>query len=175
MASSGTAAARADTASAAADGGQYLTFVLGRETFAIAILGIREIIGYTPPTEVPLMPPQVRGVINLRGAVMPVVDLAARLGRTMAPVTKRTCIVIAELGMNGERQMLGMVVDAVTEVLEVSAEDIEPPPSFGGAVRTDFIEGIAKVDGHFVVILNTERMLSVDELAALHVERSSDG
>ena len=146
---------------------QYLTFVLGAETFAMGILAIKEIIEYSTLTEVPMMPASVRGVINLRGSVVPVVDLSVRFGRTPAAVTKRTCIVIVEISLNDTRQDVGVVVDAVNEVLEIPAEDIEPPPTFGTRIRTDFIQGMGKVNHRFVILLDVNQVLSLDELAEL--------
>lgn len=141
---------------------QYLTFMLGSEVFAIGILGIKEIIEYGHLTEVPMMPSCVRGVINLRGAVVPVVDLQARFGRPISQVTKRTCIVIVETGTDAEAQVIGMVVDAVNEVLDLPASDIEPPPSFGSAIRRDFVCGMAKVRGKFVIVLDAANVLSIE-------------
>jgi purine-binding chemotaxis protein CheW len=149
---------------------QYLTFVLGRETLAIGILIIKEILEYGQPTEVPMMPTYIRGVINLRGAVVPVVDLAARLQRMSMPVTKKTCIVIVEIDLAGERQIIGVVVDAVNEVLEIARTEIEPPPAFGTSIRNEFIAGLGKVNGKFVVILNIEGVLGVEELSGLAPE-----
>ena len=116
-----------------------------------------------------MMPPYVRGVINLRGAVVPVIDLAVRFGRAAAPVTKRTCIVIIEVMVNDERQVIGVVVDAVNEVLDIPASDIEPPPAFGSGIRTDFILGMGKVHSKFVILLNVSHVLAFDELASLSV------
>ena len=146
---------------------QFLTFHLGEEMFAIGILSIREIIEYGQLTEVPLVPPFIRGVINLRGAVVPVVDLKARFGGGATQVTRRTCIVIIELEAGEECQVIGIVVDAVSEVLEIPGTEIEPPPLFGARIRTDFISGMGKVGGHFVILLDMGRVLSVDELADL--------
>lgn len=146
---------------------QYLTFILGAETFALGILAIKEIIEYSSLTDVPMMPPYVRGVINLRGAVVPVIDLAVRFGRASAPVTKRTCIVIIEIMANEERQVIGIVVDAVNEVLDIPAADIEPPPAFGAGIRTDFILGMGKVHNKFVIVLDVNHVLAFDELAGL--------
>ncbi len=146
---------------------QYLTFMLGGEIFAIGILAIKEIIEYGNLTEVPMMPDYIRGVINLRGSVVPVVDLSARFGRPGTELTRRTCIVIIEVATEEEKQVVGVVVDAVNEVLEIPAEQIEPPPSFGARIRTDFICGMGKVGGRFVILLNVSRVLSVDELAML--------
>lgn len=153
---------------AVTEAAQYLTFMLGGETFAIGILHVKEIIGYGGLTEVPMMPECIRGVINLRGAVVPVMDLAARFGRQPSPITKRSCIVIVELEANGERQDMGVVVDAVNAVLEIPASEIEPPPAFGAKIRTDFIEGMGKIDGRFVILLNVDKVLSTDEIVALN-------
>jgi purine-binding chemotaxis protein CheW len=146
---------------------QYLTFVLGGEAFAIGILAIKEIIEYGHLTEVPMMPASVRGVINLRGAVVPVMDLQARFGRPASAVTKRTCIVIVETGEADDGQVIGVVVDAVNEVLELPASDIEPPPSFGSAIRSDFVCGMAKVRGKFVIVLDVANVLSIEDLPTL--------
>jgi purine-binding chemotaxis protein CheW len=146
---------------------QYLTFMLGDEMFAIGILGIKEIIEYEGLTEVPMMPACVRGVINLRGAVVPVMDLSSRFGKPASAVTKRTCIVIVEIEGAGERQDMGVVVDAVNAVLEIPSSEIEPPPAFGARIRTDFIEGMGKVNGKFVIMLNVNQVLSTEEIGAL--------
>jgi purine-binding chemotaxis protein CheW len=147
--------------------GQYLTFMIGGEMFAISILGIKEIIEYGHLTTVPMMPDFIRGVINLRGAVVPVVDLSARFGRAASEVTRRSCIVIIEVESAEEKQDVGVVVDSVSEVLEIPATEIEPAPSFGARIRADFISGMGKVNGQFVIILNANRVLSVDEMAVL--------
>jgi purine-binding chemotaxis protein CheW len=154
-------------AQAAADSAQYLTFMLGGEIFAIGILAIKEIIEYGGLTSVPMMPECVRGVINLRGAVVPVIDLSSRFGRQATVIGRRTCIVIVEMEAEGERQVMGVMVDAVNAVLEISASDIEPPPSFGAKVRTDFIKGMGKVNGKFVILLNIDSVLSNEEVGAL--------
>lgn len=146
---------------------QYLTFSLGGEMFAVGILNVREIIEYGTLTEIPMMPPFIRGVINLRGRVVPVIDLAARFGGGQSQVGKRTCIVIVELVAGEERRELGIIVDAVSEVLEIAKADIEPPPSFGAKIRADFIAGMGKVNGKFVIILRIDRALSSDDLSAL--------
>ena len=164
---------RVETQSAAAGtaaGGQaqqYLTFVLAGEVFAIGILAIKEIIEYSNPTSIPMMPEYLRGVINLRGLVVPVIDLAVRFGKPASPVTKRTCIVIVEIELEGERYDVGAVVDAVNAVVEIPASDIEPPPSFGARIRTDFIAGMGKVDGRFVILLDSRHVLAPAELESL--------
>src|SRR6185369_3836668 len=147
--------------------GQYLTFVLGGEVFAIGILSIKEIIEYSHLTAVPMTPEYVRGVINLRGAVVPVLDLQVRFGKPSSPVTKRTCNIIVEVEAAGERHDIGIVVDTVNAVLDIPDSEIEPPPTFGAHIRTEFIQGMGKVNGQFVVLLNVDRVLAGDELQAL--------
>lgn len=149
---------------------QYLTFMLGGETFALGILTIKEIIEYRSLTELPMMPASVRGVINLRGAVVPVVDLQARFGRVSSPVGKRTCIVIVEVGASDCRRVVGLVVDAVNAVLEIGAAQIEPAPAFGARIETGFIQGMGKVDDGFVIVLNAQSLLSqvrIDSLSGV--------
>ncbi len=151
----------------AADNTQYLTFLLDRELFAIGILAIKEIIGYGDVTVVPLMPEFIRGVINLRGSVVPVIDLAARFRRKPAPTTKRTCVIIVEIGSEGARHVVGVIVDAVNEVLDIPASEIEPAPEFGAKIRTDFIRGLGKVNGRFVILLEMDHVLSIEEMSTL--------
>ncbi|NMG65536.1 chemotaxis protein CheW [Azoarcus indigens] len=150
---------------------QYLTFTLNAEIFAIGILHIKEIIEYGSLTEIPMMPAFIRGVINLRGAVVPVIDLSARFGGRQTEIARRTCIVIVELVQTVEdgelRQDIGIMVDSVNEVLEIPATDVEPPPAFGSRIRTDFIRAMGKVEGRFVIILDLDRVLSVEEMAQL--------
>ena len=148
---------------------QYLTFTLGSEMFSIGILCIKEIIWYANLTEVPMMPACIRGVINLRGAVVPVMDLSARFGKPPTAVTKSTCIIIIEMETQSgeETQSMGVVVDAVQAVLEIASSDIEAPPTFGAKIRSDFIEGIGKVNGKFVIVLNVNRVLSPEEIGAM--------
>ena len=151
---------------------QYLTFALGDDVFALDIRTVREIIQYSAMTTVPLMPDFVRGVINLRGAVVPVIDLQARFGRSQAPVNKKTCVVIVDVSRNGEKVELGLMVDAVSEVIDIAQTQIEPPPQFGTSIQRDFILGMGKVAGEFIVILEPERALSIDDMATL-VEKST--
>jgi purine-binding chemotaxis protein CheW len=153
---------------------QLLTFQLGGEPFAIAIQAIREIIEYGSVTEVPLMPEFIRGVLNLRGAVVPVIDLAARFGRARTEIGQRSCIIILELESLAEGedegsqvQEIGVVVDAVSEVMEVPQDQIQPAPPFGARIRADFVSGMVELDGRFVIILDVGRVLSVDEMALL--------
>lgn len=146
---------------------QYLTFRLGDESYALSLLSVKEIIEYGGVTAVPLMPAFVRGVINLRGRVVPVIDLALRFGQAAAPISRRTCIVIVESGEEAERQDVGVVVDSVSQVVEIPSSDIEPGPSLGTRLRADFIAGMGKLDGDFVIMLDIHRILSADEIAAL--------
>ena len=146
---------------------QYLTFLLNGEPFAIGILCIKEIIEYNGLTEVPMMPDCIRGVINLRGAVLPVVDLAVRFGKKPGAVSKKTCVVIVEVKTADGSYDMGVVVDAVNAVLEIPRNEIEPAPAFGAKIRTHFIEGMGKVNGHFVILLNVNEVLSIDEMSTL--------
>jgi purine-binding chemotaxis protein CheW len=164
----GSAAAPAQASTA-----QYLTFLLADGVFAMDIATVREIIQHGQLTPVPLMPSFVRGVMNLRGAVVPVIDLQARLGKPPATVGKKTCVIIFDAQRENERVELGLMVDAVSEVIEIPDSQIEPPPQFGSAVKRDFIKGMGKVDGKFVIILDPEKALDVDEMADL-VERAQE-
>ncbi|MGR9012125.1 MAG: chemotaxis protein CheW [Gammaproteobacteria bacterium] len=146
---------------------QYLTFMLSGETYAISILRIKEIIQYGQLTEVPRMPSFIRGVINLRGAVVPVIDLSARFGKPPTQVGRRNCIIIIEVDLEDETHSIGVMVDAVNAVLEISDSEIEPPPTFGTNIRTEFIAGMGKINGKFVIILNIQQVLSMDEMATL--------
>ena len=147
--------------------GQYLTFWLGDEAFALDIRSVREIIQHGPMTTVPLMPAFVRGVINLRGAVVPVIDLNARFGREPAQVGKKTCVVIFDALRDGERTELGLMVDAVSEVVDLAGDAIEPPPNFGTSVRRDFIRGLGRLGERFVILLEPDKAFDMDEMAQL--------
>lgn len=154
---------------------QYLTFTLGGEMFAVAILNVKEIIEYGTVTEIPMLPGFIRGVINLRGAVVPVIDLSCRFGGKVTDVARRTCIVIVEMSEGDTKQDIGVMVDAVSEVLEIAHTEIEPPPAFGAKIRTDFISGMGKINGKFVIILDVARVLSVEEMAMLTQASDSTG
>ena len=151
---------------------QYLTFVLGGEMFAVGILNVKEIIEYGQLTEIPMMPAFIRGVINLRGRVVPVIDLSARFGGRVAEVSRRTCIVIVEVIDEETQHDIGIMVDAVSEVLDIPGNEIEPPPTFGAKIRAEFIFGMGKVSGKFVIILNISKVLSIEEIAQI---TSTDG
>jgi purine-binding chemotaxis protein CheW len=146
---------------------QYLAFVLGGEAFAMDIRSVKEVIQYGALTEVPLMPDFIRGVLNLRGAVVPVLDLSVRFGRPPTEVARRTCVVILEVEHDGDTVELGVIVDNVSEVLEIGASEIEPAPSFGSSLRSEFLAGVGKVGGKFVILLDVNHVLSIDELAAV--------
>lgn len=150
-----------------AESAQYLTFLLGSEMFAINILNIKEIIEYGQLTEVPRMPSFIRGVINLRGSVVPVIDLSSRFSKSPASVTRKTCVVILEVVFDGEQHIVGVMVDAVNAVLDIETDQIEPAPAFGANIRSDFIAGMGKVNQKFVIILNVNRVLSMDEMSEL--------
>jgi purine-binding chemotaxis protein CheW len=146
---------------------QYLTFALAGEEFAIDILRVKEIIEYASPTKVPMTPASIRGVINVRGSVVPVVDLAVRFGLPPGEVTKRTCIIIVEVDLDGDNTMMGIVGDAVNEVTYLTADDIEPPPNFGTRVAVEFLVGFGKIGERFVLLLDVNRVLSAEEFEAL--------
>jgi purine-binding chemotaxis protein CheW len=137
---------------------QYLTFRIGNENYGLELSQTREIIEYSGITEVP---------INLRGEVVPVIDLAVRLGRKSIEVQKRTCIIVVELQNNEQNHVLGLLADSVSEVIEMNDENIEDAPSFGANIRADFIQGIAKREDEFVVLLDANNALSIRELAHL--------
>src|SRR5574341_1065111 len=141
----------------------FLSFSLDQVDYAVAILQVREILQYEPVTRVPSVPRSVRGVINLHGAVVPVVDLCLKSGLPATPVSSRTCILIVEARLDGEPAVLGGLADSVSEVLELGEGDIEPPPAFGTRVKVDFLLGMGKVDGRFVLLLDLDRVLSADE------------
>ncbi|MCG5514033.1 chemotaxis protein CheW [Ectothiorhodospira shaposhnikovii] len=147
---------------------QYLSFMLKGDVYAIGILHIKEIIEYDKVTSVPMVPDFIRGVINLRGAVVPVIDLARRFGKSVSQINRRTCIVLIELAdAQDETHVLGLVVDAVNEVLEIADVDVLPPPAFGARIRTDFIQGMGRVGEDFVIILQLDQILSAEEMQLL--------
>jgi purine-binding chemotaxis protein CheW len=143
---------------------QYLTFFLAREECAISILKVREIIEYDAVTTVPKMPQWVRGVINLRGSVVPVIDLTAKFGMEQKPVGKTTCIVIVETRFENQEAIVGLIVDAVNQVMELSADDIQPVPDFGTRVKMDYLIGMAQSGRKFAMLLDVEKVLTTEEL-----------
>ena len=146
---------------------QHLAFGLGGELFAMGIRHVKEVIQFGEMTRVPLMPPFVRGVINLRGAVVPVIDLSIRFGREATDASRRTCVVILDVPRGDALMVLGILVDNVSEVLSLADSEIEPPPALGNDPRARFILGIGKTDERFVILLDVARILSESELSEL--------
>ena len=159
------AVAASAPAGAQSKSSQFLTFALAGEVYAIDILNIKELIEYGNLTPVPMMPDYIAGVMNLRGSVVPVIDLAARFGTEPIEITKRTSIVVVEVSDRDTESEIGIVVDLVNEVIDIVAEDIEPPPAFGAHIRADFIAGMGKIDGRFLILLDVSNVLSIDELS----------
>ncbi len=147
-----------------AESRQYLSFVLGDELFALEIPKVREVLEYTRITRVPKMPEFMRGVINLRGSVVPIADMRVKFGMPVSEPTLNTCIVVMEIEMDGEVTVMGALVDSVKEVLELGPEQIEPPPRMGTRLKTDFIKGMGKHNEEFLIILDIDKVFSVQEL-----------
>ena len=147
--------------------GKYLTFSLAEEEYGIGILKIKEIIGMLPITSVPQTPEFVKGVVNLRGKVIPVMDLRLRFGMMSIDYTERTCIIVVEIAGQSGTILVGIVVDAVSEVLNIKGDDIEKTPTFGTKLNTDYILGMAKMEGGVKILLNIDQVLSSDELSVL--------
>jgi len=143
---------------------QYLTFLLADEEFAISILKVKEIIEYDTVTKVPKTPKWIRGVINLRGGVVPVIDLAVKFGLEERPVTKTTCIIIVEGQFEDESTTVGVVADAVSQVMELTTEKIQQVPEFGTCVKVDYLLGMAQLGKKFALLLDVDKVLSTDEL-----------
>ncbi len=144
---------------------QYLTFHLAGEEYAVGILQVKEIITYGILTKVPHTPASIRGVINLRGNVVPVVDLGVKFGLAASPVTDRTCIVIVEANINDTQTVVGVVADSVSQVISMSRDNILPAPAFGTRVRIDFLRGMGKSGEKFVLVLDIDKVLGADDLA----------
>lgn len=145
---------------------QYLGFHIAGEEYAIGILRVREILEYDIVTRVPTTPRSIRGVINLRGSVVPVVDLAVKLGLSESVVTKRSCVVVVEMVLEGERTVMGLLADAVTQVFDLPATEIEPPPPFGTRIRVECLLGMGRAGKKFVLLLDIDRLLSTDDVTA---------
>ena len=146
---------------------QYLTFTLGEEEFALEIGKVREVLDYPQITRVPRMPDYLCGVINLRGNVVPVVDLKLKFNLCATERSVDTCVVIVEVDIAGESTVMGALADAVHEVLDLAASDIEPPPRMGGRLNTEFIKGMGRQGEKFIIILDIDRVLTTDELAQM--------
>nr|WP_320049757.1 chemotaxis protein CheW [uncultured Desulfuromonas sp.] len=146
---------------------QYLTFKLDGEVFALEISKVREVLDFTDITKVPQTPIFMRGVINLRGSVVPVVDMRVKFSMDEAEATVNTCIIITEVTMEGEASVLGALVDSVKEVLELDPNQIEPPPRIGTKLNTEFISGMGKHNEEFIIILDIDRVFSADEISLI--------
>lgn len=146
---------------------QYLTFMIGGEEYAVSLLKVKEIIEYDTVTEIPKTPEWVRGVINLRGNVVPVIDLAVKFRLPASIAGKLTCIVITEVECEGEAAVMGVMADSVRQVIDLKPEDIEVPPTFGTRVKVDYLLGMARSGKKFCLLLDTEKVLSTDELLEL--------
>ncbi len=146
---------------------QYLTFKLDEEVFALGIDKVREVLDYTSVTKVPQTPDFMRGVINLRGSVVPVVDMRLKFGMAKTERTVNTCIIIVEINLDGETTILGALADSVQEVLDLEPHQIEPAPKIGTKLRTEFIRGMGKRDEQFIILLDIDRVFSGEELAAV--------
>lgn len=142
---------------------QFLSFTISGTDYGLPILTVKEILQHEQPTSVPGAPPSIRGVINVRGSVVPVLDLAVKFGRAETVATKRTCILVVEAQVGRERLTLGVVADAVNEVLDLPTDAVEPPPAFGTGVRLDYLTGMGKVGKGFVLLLDVDRVVSASE------------
>lgn len=160
-------------ASEAVESVQHLSFRVRDARYALPIDLVREIIEYGQVTTVPMMPPFIHGVINLRGNVVPVMDLAARFGQDLSVPNKRTCIVIIELDLDEQHQRIGLVVDAVDAVLDIEADQVEQAPPFGAGIRTDFIAGMARDERGFTIILDVRRVLSLEDIRQLSLAQQA--
>jgi purine-binding chemotaxis protein CheW len=148
-------------------GGKFLSFSLAEEEYGIGILKVKEIIGMMNITVIPKTPDYVKGVINLRGKVIPVIDLRLKFGMVPVDYTERTCIIVVEVESETGTLLIGIVVDSVSEVLNVKSENIEPPPEFGTSLDTDYIVGMAKMDSGVKILLDINKVLRADEIAGL--------
>ncbi|MBF0286023.1 MAG: chemotaxis protein CheW [Magnetococcales bacterium] len=146
---------------------QFLTFTLADEVFAVDIARVREVLEFTTLTVVPRTPDYMRGVINLRGSVVPVVDLRLKFGMSRTEKSVNTCIIIVEVEQDDDKVVLGALADSVKEVMNLEPGQVEPPPKIGARLRTDFIRGMGKHEDQFIIILDTDRVFSSDELSNL--------
>lgn len=144
---------------------QYLTFRLEDEVFALDISKVREVLDFTTVTKVPRTPDFMRGVINLRGSVVPVVDMRLKFGMSITQKTVNTCVIIAEISLDNEKIVLGALADSVQEVIELEPNQIEPPPRIGVRLKTEFIMGMGKRGDQFIIILDVDKVFSTDELS----------
>lgn len=152
---------------------QYLTFKLGNEIFATDVAKVREVLDLTSITAVPRTPPFMRGVINLRGSVVPVVDLRLCFDMSRTESTRNTCIVVVEVLLEGEATVIGALADSVEEVIDLEPEQIQPAPRIGAQIRTDFIKGMGKRDTQFIMILDIDKVFSAEEMAGVQVQETN--
>jgi purine-binding chemotaxis protein CheW len=146
---------------------QYLTFLVDQKVFAVDIADVKELIEIPAITHIPMTPPFIRGVINLRGNVVPVIDLAARVGHKNSAISKRSTLILVSIEVHQETHVIAMMVDEVNEIITIPQTDIQPPPDFGADLRTDFIKGMGKVGETFLILLAINRVLSINELSKL--------
>lgn len=146
---------------------QFLTFMLSNEELAVPIMQVKEIIEYDDLTSVPMVPEFIAGAINLRGSVVPVVNLAVKFDMEPSEITRRTCVVIMEVEIDGEQSVMGILVDKVLQVIDIPANEINSAPTLGAQIRTDFIRGMGKVGERFVIILRINKVLSAEEIAVV--------
>jgi purine-binding chemotaxis protein CheW len=152
---------------------QYLTFMLDQETYALDITQVREVLDFTEITKVPRMPEFMRGVINLRGGVVPVVDLRLKFGMSRTEKTVNTCVIIIDLVVQGETTLLGALADTVQEVMTIEPDQISPPPRIGTRLNTEFIRGMGKKNDDFVIIIDIDKVFSLDEVASLQISEDN--
>lgn len=156
-----------DNVDQAMDASQFLTFMLSDEEFAVPIMQVKEIIEYHDLTSVPMVPEFIAGALNLRGSIVPVINLAVKFGMPPSGITRRTCVVIMEVMLDNEQAVMGMLVDKVLQVIDISEENIDAAPSLGAQIRTDFIRGMGKMEDRFVIILAINKVLSAEEIAVV--------
>jgi purine-binding chemotaxis protein CheW len=161
------------SASAISAATQYLTFKLQEEVYAVDVANIREILDFTTVTKVPQTPDFMRGIINLRGSVVPVIDMNLKFGMPKTEKTVNTCIIVMEISLDGETVVIGSLADAVQEVLELEPDQIEPAPKIGTRLNTEFIRGMGKHNEQFIMILEIDKIFSFDEINALHNDSGS--
>ena len=149
---------------------ELISFRIGAQEFCVDIMAIREIRGWTPATALPQSPAFVKGVINLRGAVLPVVDLAAKFGHGTTEPSRTTCIVVVEVLLDNEATVIGALADSVEEVIDLEPQQIQPAPRIGTQIRTDFIKGMGKRDTQFIMILDIDKVFSAEELASVRAQ-----
>lgn len=149
------------------DASQFLTFMLSGDEFAVPIMQVKEIIEYDGLTTVPMVPGFIAGALNLRGAIVPVVNLAVKFDMPPTKITRRTCVIIMEVRLDDEQTVMGILVDKVLQVIDIAEENIEAAPSLGAQIRTDFIRGMGKLDDRFVIILAIDKVLSTEEIAVV--------